>query len=320
MRVVTSGLLGAICLILMGAVAGPARAESDAVCRQYAQAAVNAFEQVRSRGCPLSNARWQGNYDSHYGWCLQAPAEWVQLETRHRENHLRVCLGESKAVACNEYATLANSAQQSNLGGNCGFTEGRWHANFDDHLDWCLREPIEAANREIAIRHAMLGICGRQEPYVRCDAYARDAVAQGQEAAARNCGVSGPRWQAAYEDHLTWCVGQPAEVAASEAAARGGELSQCRTNNPMPGGGSTPAGESCAWSVTVTVGTCRNVDGTEASISFANISAAGCGGTPESALDRARASLASAICLTEGDSPAAGCCTYEQEVVQGCQC
>src|SRR6266511_2671794 len=92
-----------------------AHAESEGVCRQYAQAAVDAFRQNESLGCRFSNARWQSNHDAHFNWCRTAPALWLKNEEAFRANQLRVCRRDPAAVSCNEYAIRASGEQQSNL-------------------------------------------------------------------------------------------------------------------------------------------------------------------------------------------------------------
>jgi hypothetical protein len=80
-------------------------------------------------------------------------------------------------------------------------------------------------------------------------------------------------------------------------------------------------GEACSVSVIVRNGTCLNVDGTPSTIlSPGQTSAVGCGGTVDQARARAKASFRSFACLTEGNQPVAGCCTFTEEVVQGCLC
>ena len=299
-----------------------AHAESERLCRQYAKVAVDAFRQNEALGCRFSNARWQSNADAHFNWCRTAPAQWLKNEEEFRANQLRVCRSDSKAVSCNGYAMRASGDQQSNLSGRCGFTGPRWQDNEDEHLRWCLQAPVEAVNSESIIRFAMLGVCGGEPNFVRCDKYARQAVAQGAEATARGCGVSGPQWTASsYEGHLTWCTGQPQNVAESEAREREGPLSLCRTINPLPGGTVPPAQETCSWSVTVKNQTCLNLDSTPSSIIAGSLSAPGCGSNRDVALQRAKLNFASSVgCLSEGNSATPGCCTYSQQTTQGCLC
>jgi hypothetical protein len=295
-------------------------AETPAVCRAYAQKAVDAFRQSQPRGC-YSNGRWHGDFNAHYNWCLAAPSVWVRDEEEFRGNELRACLGEHKAVECKKYAILADGDQSSNLSGRCGFTGARWQKNFDQHMKWCMgTSDWGVVNSEMNIRFAMLGVCSGQEPFVRCDAYARRATEQGNEARLRNCGFTGLRWTATYEQHLSWCIGQEAGFADSETRKREGPLSQCRTLNPI--GAPPPNPEACLWTTIVVNGQCENLDGTPSTILAPGTrSATGCGGTAEASVDRAKLNLASTqVCLSEGNDPDAGCCTYTRQTFQGCQC
>lgn len=297
-----------------------AHAESEGNCRQYAEAAVNAFRENEAIGCRFSNARWQPNYNNHFNWCLSALPQWVKNEEEFRANQLRVCRRDAQAVECNKYAISASGDQRSNLSGSCGFTGPRWQDNYDEHLRWCLHVPFEAANREINIRFAMLGVCGREPNFVRCDGYARQASAQVAEALARGCNFTGPRWTPLYEDHLAWCIGQPAEDANSEARKREGPLSQCRTTNPLPEGTQIP-GEQCSVSVVIRNRSCLNADGTPSSRIPGSSTVSGCGGNVENARARAKLNFTSTFgCLSEGDTPAPSCCTVSEETVAGCLC
>jgi hypothetical protein len=305
----------------IGLLDSSARAEGEAPCRAYAQKAVDAFHENESLGrCFNLGGRWQPNFDAHFNWCRGAPAMAVQTETAVRENQLRVCRKEPKAVDCNRYAIGADASQGSNLSGRCGFTGARWMNNYDAHLSWCLSAPIQAASLENNIRFAMLGVCGhQQEPFVRCDGYARHAVALVTEATSRRCGFGGNRWTPVYEEHLSWCIGVPANIADSETREREGPLSQCRTTHPL--GPPPPPPEACAVSVVVTNRNCLNLDGTPSSIVPGSLSQPGCGGDQNTASQRAMSAFSSGIaCVSNGDSPSPGCCTVSAQVTQGCLC
>ncbi len=310
-------ILFALLALLMPA---GARAESDAVCNSYASTAVAQFRENRALSCGLSDGRWSEDFQAHFNWCKTAPMAWLTSEQTNRANRLRFCRREPVAIGCNEYAINANGSQQSNLSGRCGFTGGRWQNNFDAHYNWCLSVPADAANHESNIRFAMLGVCQGDEPFRRCDGYARQAVAQANEAQQRGCLFGGQppgRWSAVYEDHLAWCIGVDAGFAASEASQREGPLSQCRTTNPLT---PVPAAEACAFTARVQNRACLNLDGSASSIVPGSMTSMACGGTPDAASSRAQASFAGQACISGGDSPAAGCCTISVGVSQGCGC
>jgi hypothetical protein len=237
-----------VAVIFNFSAANVVKAESPSVCQGYAGAAVDAFKQVKSLGCNYSGPRWQDNYNAHYNWCLSAPKQWVQNEDIFRANQLGVCRKESVALSCDQYARLANSQYRDSLSSSCGFTGGRWQDNYDEHLRWCLTATPEAQKNESEIRSSLISVCRKDPNAIRCDSYAKQAVQQGQEAASRGCGFGGLRWNASYDNHLNWCMHNSSDAANSEASNREGPLSQCRTNNPLPGGSgnTSPGNKHCA--------------------------------------------------------------------------
>jgi len=306
-------LLCLLSVCLVGpAVPWQASAESHEVCEAYARDAVQAFQASQQHGCGRQGPRWHDNRDAHYNWCRGAPAEWVANESAFRANDLRVCRREPGAEACGRYATIAVEAQRFNLGRQCRFSGARWGDSYDHHLAWCLVTPQAIADRETAIRNAMVGVCNGNAEHRRCDAYARDAEHQVREASDRGCGFSGARWTPLYEDHLTWCLTQPAAVATQESREREGPLSQCRTQ--MPSGNTTT--EACHWTANVRTEVCTNADGSPSSAS--GTSNTGCGATEDAATTRAKAGLP--VPLSDEDPPAPGTCSYDVDVRPGCGC
>lgn len=298
-------------LLVTLAASSEAVAESHEVCEAYARDAVQAFETSRQHGCDRQGPRWHGNREAHYGWCRGAPSEWVASESAFRNNDLRVCRREPGAEACGRYAHIAVAAHAFNVERQCGHGGPRWGGSYDHHLAWCLTVPQAVADRETAIRNAMVGVCNRNPEHLRCDAYARSAESQVREANERGCGFSGARWTPAYEDHLTWCFTQPAAVAAQETREREGPLSQCRTQLPRG-----PAPEACNWTANVTTDACTNADGSPSSAS--GTSNTGCGATEEAATARAKAGLP--VLLSDDDPPAPGTCAYSVDARLGCGC
>jgi hypothetical protein len=310
-------------------IAHETRARADAVvkchaCNSYADAAENDAKIAWEHNCIAPRGWHPGRLtrdrNAHFRWCVsERDGAFIQREREVRSRFSSQCVREQQhAVECNKYATLANADQTSNLSGRCGFTGPRWQNNYDAHLSWCLTMPIQAANHELNIRTAMLGVCGREEPYVRCDGYARQAIAQISEATARRCSFGGQppgRWNPIYEDHLAWCIGVDADFAASETRGREGPLSQCRTTNPM--GHALPPPETCAVSVAVTNRTCLNADGTPSSVTPGSLFQVECGADYNTASQRAKSAFSIFnYCLIDGDSPAPGCCTYNEQATQ----
>jgi hypothetical protein len=83
-----------------------------------------------------------------------------------------------------------------------------------------------------------------------------------------------------------------------------------------------PAGEACAVTATIQNESCLNVDGTPSTIiEPRSLTGTGCGANQANALLRAKVSFQQQFgCLTDGNQPSPGCCTYTQQVVQGCGC
>lgn len=89
------------------------------------------------------------------------------------------------------------------------------------------------------------------------------------------------------------------------------------SSQPQP----VPPSESCSVSVTIQNKSCLNADGTPSTILVpGRISASGCGANVANARSRAKLSYQQFGCLTEGDQPSPGCCTYSEQVVEGCLC
>lgn len=74
-----------------------AEAASIRTCEAYAQVAIDHFkiaQRPQLRKCYVApSPRWQASYQNHYGWCLQAPDQWVDSEERARRDHLLRCGG-----------------------------------------------------------------------------------------------------------------------------------------------------------------------------------------------------------------------------------
>jgi hypothetical protein len=80
------------------AAAASARAESAARCTNYANAAINDYDQMRkfARCAQKDSPRWQSNRANHYNWCLKAKSGWVTNESSIRDRALLACGARSK--------------------------------------------------------------------------------------------------------------------------------------------------------------------------------------------------------------------------------
>lgn len=115
-------------------------------------------------------------------------------------------------------------------------------------------------------------------------------------------------------------MGPDGGIADRESRSREGQLSQCRTLNPLPDGWEpAPPPEACLFTATVTLDQCYNADGTPSWSLDPNTSTfPGCGGDEDSATQRAKLLASGAVLLSEDPVPNA--CTYEVEVTPGCSC
>lgn len=235
--------------------------------------------------------------NSGFVWRAASPSDYVCAEPEARQ---RVADENARAAA--------------NRGSNVCKQGFVWReASPSDYV--CVEPSVRAqARRDNAAHNTRERIHS-----VICDQYSREAVAQFQQAQARNCGFSGPRWSGSYDAHSLWCQSAAPGDRNGEAGARRKQLQDCGAR--PPGQGTPPPGEECSVSVVIRNLSCLNADGTPSSLVPGASSVSGCGGNVENARARAKLSFASTFgCLSDGDSPAPGCCTVSEETVGGCLC
>lgn len=139
---------------------------------------------------------------------------------------------------CRNYAETAVSQQHQNLERRCGFSGGRWMADFNAHYQWCLQVPQSAAATENRARtQALRQQCSAAVPPAgsqqRCERYANTAISQQNENLQRNCGFTGNRWSPDFNFHYRWCTQVPPSSAEAETMARGRELQKCSYRVPI---------------------------------------------------------------------------------------
>jgi len=104
-----------------------------------------------------------------------------------------------------------------------------------------------------------------------------------------------------------------------EEGARRKQLRDCGAQQPTPD--PPPPLEQCHVSVVLRNGACLNADGSSSSLVPGASSVAGCGANLENARIRARLNFAASFgCISDGDMPAPGCCTVDEQTVSGCIC
>ena len=136
-------------------------------------------------------------------------------------------------IQCAQYAKTAVSQNQANLERSCGFTGPRWSSDYNNHNIWCMRVAQGQADSETRQRADDLNRCAASQPEgggamsgpeVRCDQYARDAVASNEENLSRRCSFTGPVWSGNYNHHFEWCMRVPREHADAGTKQRADAL------------------------------------------------------------------------------------------------
>ncbi|MGH7840689.1 MAG: LGFP repeat-containing protein [Candidatus Binataceae bacterium] len=81
-----------------------------------------------------------------------------------------------------------------------------------------------------------------------------------------------------------------------------------------------PSGEACNFTAVASNNQCLNADGTPSSLPSGGTTGTGCGSDATRAQARAKLVLGQAVCLTEGNTPQPGCCTFSSKTAAGCGC
>lgn len=67
-------------------------------CKEYANRAISDYNKLMStQSCrPQNDARWQANFELHYGWCLRVSEAWSTREADARVSYLLSCENRSQ--------------------------------------------------------------------------------------------------------------------------------------------------------------------------------------------------------------------------------
>lgn len=291
-------------------------------CIAYAQEAINAQQQNMDNRCGLAGDLWSSNFNNHRLWCMGVSQERADVDTNARRGALAQC------PTCVAYARDAVIAQKQNLNNQCGLTGDLWSLNYSGHLSWCIGASHDSSSGETNLRKSLLTSCLAPGKKAACASYASNAIHQFGIAKQRNCDISGDqkRWHDNYQDHYGWCMAvnpRDPDNPNRETAARDSKLAEC-AKGVQPYGSHGPTGsEQCLMSVTIWNRECLNATDGSPSTTYPphTSSTFGCGGNEQQALARAKISFALIdYGLIDGDTPKAGYCTYEKDVVQGCLC
>lgn len=159
-----TNLIATTLLTVCCVVALPAYANNATTCDIYAKDAVGDNNLAFRLGCGFanSNARWQSNYNNHYGWCLSTSSAALVSESAARDADMRPC--QVKATQCETYAEQAVRQFNRNKQLGCGFSlatqpTGRWMDNHRGHYDWCMKAKPEWLSSEAKARTDSLTRC-----------------------------------------------------------------------------------------------------------------------------------------------------------------
>lgn len=81
-----------------------------------------------------------------------------------------------------------------------------------------------------------------------------------------------------------------------------------------------PVGEACNFTAVASNKQCLNADSTPSSLQSGGTTGTGCGSDATRAQSRAKIVLTQAVCLTDGNTPQPGCCTFSVQSTPGCAC
>ncbi len=152
----------AVCVLVAAGLAGPVSAQQAATCESYANTALDQNRRNQALGCGYGGAGWSDDYAAHETWCLQPGVGREELahEYNAREEALQFCV--ERGASCDAYANLAVLQNQAAIDKGCGFTGGRWSADYAGHRQWCMAVRPEDSVAEVEIRDQALGQCGGQ--------------------------------------------------------------------------------------------------------------------------------------------------------------
>ena len=127
-------------------------------CDSYAKRAIEQNEENIRNRCDFRGKRWQSDYNNHYNWCRSAAKRSADSETRKRDKDLQNCI-RGREGPCKRYAETAVKQNEQNIQKDCGFCGQRWQSSFDNHFQWCLKQPQSARALETKAREKLLKQC-----------------------------------------------------------------------------------------------------------------------------------------------------------------
>jgi len=104
------------------------------ICREYAQAAIDANRQNMTHHCGFGGARWQDNLDAHFHWCLDVSNDAMASEAAARRQQLEACTRPrpSTCAHCNDGSCQCGAGTPDELCAN---------HNGNDPTIGCIQQP-----------------------------------------------------------------------------------------------------------------------------------------------------------------------------------
>ncbi len=127
-------------------------------CDSYAKKAVEQNEDNLNKQCGFTGRSWQSTYRNHYNWCNSVSKKSSDSAIRERDNKLKKCQSVRQGP-CQKYAEKAVKQNAQNLQKDCGFCGQRWQSSFDNHVQWCLEQPLGIVASETKAREKLLRSC-----------------------------------------------------------------------------------------------------------------------------------------------------------------
>ena len=86
----------------------------------------------------------------------QNPARKVGPKHRLRITAKVTAAQQAKQLACSNYAAAAVGQEKENLSRQCGFSGGRWSADYNAHFNWCMSVGPSKTTPETTARVVLL--------------------------------------------------------------------------------------------------------------------------------------------------------------------
>ena len=203
-------------------------------CADYARRGVAASNQNLSQGCRLAGARWGGDFQAHYNWCMSVERARAQSETDTRAADLARCTTSASDGAdakCDHYARVSAVQIATAKKANCTIAsyDRLWTGDVATLKANCQRAPSRLLPADIDRRESILAACfgsvGQLEQ--ACGGYVETALKQVSQASANECGFVGRSWTSSRAQHLQWCLDAGPAARKAETDARGQQIAAC---------------------------------------------------------------------------------------------